>query len=103
MCFEVFFQILIAAFAVFGLYALLAFVRMTWFVSNKIMVCVDVDTAEAAKELLTYLAESQKVPFARKNGVLVLLRRTYATDEIMEKLRRYRVRFFVVDMENMAE
>ena len=38
-----------------------------------------------------------------KNGVLVLLRRTYATDEIMEKLRRCRVRFFVVDMENMAE
>ena len=103
MCFEVFFQILIAAFAVFGLYALLAFVRMTWFVSNKIMVCVDVDTAEAAKELLTYLAEAQEVPFAGKNGILVLLKRTYATDEIMEKLRRYRVRFFVVDMENMAE
>ena len=103
MCFEVFFQILIAAFAVFGVYALLAFVRMTWFVSDNILVCVDVDTDETARELFAYLAEAQGLPLARGNGVLVLLRRAYATDEMKEMLMSRHIRFCVADMENMAE
>ena len=103
MCFEVFFQILIAAFAVFGLYAIFAFVRMTWFVSDNISVCIEVDTEEVARALAAYLDEAKRQPLARGNGVFVLLPRAYATREMMESMRQSGIRFCVVDMENMAD
>lgn len=103
MCFEVILPIFVALFAVFGLYCLFALIGETWFGSDNIAVCIEVDTAEVAANLDVYLREARRRPLAHSGGVTVLVRREHATEALVRKLRRRHIRYFIVDMENEAK
>lgn len=103
MCFEVVLQILVALFAVFGVYSLIALIGETWFGSDNIAVSVEVDTNEAAINLEDYLREAKRRPLSHSGGVTVLIRREYATEALMRKLGRRHIRYFVIDMENKVD
>lgn len=103
MCFEVILQIIVACFAVFGLCSLFSLIGETWFISDNISVCIEVDTEEVARDLDLYLREAKRVPLSR-GGVTVLIRKAYAEELLLRRLCRRKIRHYVVDdMENKAE
>jgi hypothetical protein len=97
MCFEVVFQILCAVFAVFGIYSLIFFVSETWFGSDNIAVCIEVDTDEVAENMEKYLKEAFRKPCSRCGGVFVLIHRRYATESLLRKLRTKNVKYYVLN------
>lgn len=103
MCFEVVLPIIVALFAVFGVYSLLALIGETWFGSDNIAVSVEVDTSEVASNLEGYLREARRRPLSHSGGVTVLIRREYATQALTRKLRRQHIRYYIIDMEKEAE
>ena len=103
MCFEVVLPIIVALFAVFGVYSLLALIGETWFGSDNIAVSVEVDTSEVASNLEGYLREARRRPLSHSGGVTVLIRREHATQALTRMLRRRHIRYYIVDMENEAE
>ena len=103
MCFEVVFPIIVAFFAVFGLYSLICRIGETWFTSDNITVCIEVDTAEVSTEIDRYLKEAGRIPIAHGGQITVLVRPEYADEALLRKLRRRHIRCFVLDMENRVD
>lgn len=102
MCFEVILQIILSLFAVFGFCSFLALIEETWFMSDNVTVCVTVDTKDAADDIEGYLREAGKVPLSR-GGVTVLVERRFAEEPLLKKLKRRRLRYFVIDKEEIAD
>ena len=73
MCFEVVFQILIAIFAIFGVFSLAKVVEETWFESDNIAVCLLVNSFEVSNNIEYYLKEIFRKPLSRGGGVVVLI------------------------------
>lgn len=97
MCFEVVFQILCAVFVVFGIYALIFLVSETWFGSDNIAVCIEVDTNEVAENMEKYLKEAFRKPCSRSGGVFVVVHRRYASESLLRKLRAKNVKYYVLN------
>lgn len=103
MCFEVILQIIVALFAVFGLCSLFSLIEETWFVSDNVSVSIEVDTDEVAKDIELYLREAKRRPLANGTRVTVLIRREYAKEPLLRRLRQKKIRYYIVDsMENKA-
>lgn len=97
MCFEVILPIVLAGFSIFGLYALLVYIGDTWFGSENISVCLEVDTKEVADHLDVYLKEALRKPISRSGGVVVLVRREYASEFLLRRLARRNLRYYIID------
>ena len=96
MCFEVVLQIVCAALACFGVYSLIYFVSETWFFSDNIAVCVEIDTIEAVKNIENYVKEACRIPRGRCGGVTVLVRQRYAAESLLRELRARGIRYFII-------
>ena len=103
MCFEVILPVIIASFSVFGVYAFVAFIGETWFGSDNISVCIEVDTHEVADCLDIYLKEARRKPMSHSGGITVLVRREFATEAFLCKLARRRIRHYVIDVEKRVD
>ena len=102
MCFEVIFPIVLIGFSVFGLYAVIAFAGETWFGSDNISVCLIIDTEDMMLHLDDCLKEAKKKPMARSRGVTVLVHEKYAAEEVLGKLERQKIRYYVLSMKQNA-
>lgn len=96
MYFEVFLEIVIAAFAVFGLFSLVSLIGETCFRSECVVLAVEVDEEHVARELATYVKEAHDSFFLRgKSEILVIIKREFATEETLAWLNRKRIRYIV--------
>ena len=96
MYFEVFLEIVIAAFAVFGLFSLVSLIGEAYFRSDSILLAVEVDTEQVASELATYVKEARDSFFLRgKSEILVIIKREFATEELLGWLTRKKMRYIV--------
>ena len=98
MYFEVFLEIVIAAFAVFGLFSLVELIGETYFRSDCLVLAVEVDSEQVARELSSYLKEAREAFVLRGNSeVLVVIKRELATAELLAWLERKRIRYLLKD------
>lgn len=96
MYFEVFLEIVIAAFAVFGLFSLVSLIGETYFRSDNILLAVEVDTEQVASELAACLKEARDAFFLRgKSEIVVIIKRELATKELLSWLERKKIRYIV--------
>ena len=103
MCFEVILPIVVALFAVFGLFCLFSLIGDTWYGSDNISVCLLVDTVEVADHLDVYLREASRKPLSRGGGITVLIQKRFANEHLLRKIRERSLCYYVLDMENKAE
>ena len=104
MCFEVILQIIVAAFAVFGICSLFWLIEETWFVSDNLSVSLEVDTEEVAQNIASYLKAAERRPLANGTRVTVLVRRRHANEQLLRFLKRRNIRYYIVeDMEKKAD
>ena len=103
MCFGVILPIIVAFFAVFGLYSLFVLVEETWFASDNISICLTIDTADAVQNFECFLREAKRRSLSRQGQIIVLVRREFVSEAMLDKFRRRHIYYYVVDMENKAE
>ena len=104
MCFEVILQIIVAAFAVFGICSLFWLMEETWFVSDNLSVSLEVDTDEVAQNISSYLKSAGRRPLANGSRVTVLVHGKYANEPLLRFLKRRKIRYYIIeDMEKKAD
>ena len=99
MCFEVVLQIVVAIFAVFGLFSAMTFIGETWFEADNVTICFEVDTKEALAEIDGNIRRLRRKPLGRGNQITILVHRSFATEDLLRKLRRQHVRYYLIDMQ----
>ncbi len=98
MYFEVFLEIVVAAFAVFGLFCLVDLVGERLFGSDNLVLAVEVDEEYVAQELDLYLREAQNACFRRGGReIVVILKERFATEETLLRLKRKKIRYIIKD------
>lgn len=98
MYFEVFLEIVIAAFAVFGLFSLVELIGETYFRSDSVVLAVEVDSEQVARELALYVKEAREAFFLRgKSEVIVIIKNEFATEETLSWLERKKIRYVLKD------
>ncbi len=98
MYFEVFLEILIAAFAVFGLFSLVVLAGERLFGSDELILAIEVNEAYVAKELESYVKEARGSCFLRgRSEIVVILKKEFATDEMLLWLKQKKIRYILKD------
>lgn len=98
MYFEVFLEIVIAAFAVFGLFSLVELIGETYFRSDSVVLAVEVDSEQVAREFALYVKEAREALFLRgKSEVIVIIKKEFATEETLSWLERKKIRYVLKD------
>ena len=96
MCFEVFLELVLIIFAVFGLFSLTLLIGESCFRSDKVVLALRVDEGHVAKELALYVKEARSSWFLRgKSPILVILKREYATEDLLGWLKKEKLAYIV--------
>lgn len=94
---EIFFEILVAVFAVFGLYAFAHALCALIFRNEKVRPMLLVDSAEVASEVETYLFEAENACFLLgSRRLLAVIRQPYATAELLRILNKKGIPYEIV-------
>lgn len=93
-------KILLAVFAVFGLYAFSLFLGAVCFRNDKIRLAVWIDSWEIVGQIDLYLDEAKDASlFLGKTNVFAIVMEKYATDELMQILKRKKIPYEIVSRE----
>ncbi len=97
MYFEVFLKIIVAFFAVFGIYSLCNFVFTTFLGYDNIRIVLEVDTQEVADNIERYLSEARENCLALcGKQIAVIIRREYLNEKLIKKLDRRHIKYYVI-------
>ena len=97
MYFEVFLKIFVGLFAVFGFYCLVKLVAVTWFGYDNVRVTVEIDSADAADNINSYLKEAEE--FCLVCGgreIAVLVNKEFGNEKLFRKLERRNIKYYVI-------
>ncbi len=98
MYFEVFLEILIAAFAVFGLFSLVLLIGERFFGSEQLILAIEVEEAFVANDLAYYVKEARGSCFLRgRSEIVVILKKELATEDRLLWLKRQKIRYILKD------
>ena len=94
---DVFVKIMIAVFAVFGLYAFAYLVNLLCFENQNIKIMLLVDSSTVCNEIEWYLDEVKSAGFffGRKRISAIVMEK-YATEELLSKLEKRKVPYQIV-------
>ena len=94
---EIILKILLAVFAVFGFYAFVHAFCVWLFRNDAIKLTVLVNSTEVVEQLDLYLEEAKGVQFSLgKTDVFVVVMEKYATNDLLQYLKRKRLSFGVI-------
>ena len=97
MYFEVFFEILVALFALFGFFSLVKLIGAVWFGYDNIRVALEVDSKDSVENIEEYIAEAKELCLMRGGRqIAVIIRREYFDELLIKKLEKSRVKYYVV-------
>lgn len=97
MYFEVFLKIILAFFAVFGMYSLFKFVFTAVLGYENIRIVIEVDTQEVADNIEAYLREARENCLALfGKQIAVIIRREYLNEKLEKKLERRHIKYYVI-------
>ena len=97
MYFEVFFQILLALFALFGFFSLVKLIGAMWFGYDNIRVALEIDSKDSAENIEEYIAEARELCLMRGGRqIAVIVRREYFDDTLIKKLEKGRIKYYVI-------
>lgn len=97
MYFEAFLEIILAFFAVFGVYSLCKFVLAVILGYDNIRIVLEVDTQEVADNIDAYLKEAREnclALFGKK--IAVIVRREFLSERLVRKLERKQIKYYVI-------
>ena len=96
MYFEVFLEIFVASFALFGFFSLLKLLWIVFFGYDNLKVCVEVDTPETAENIDLFLKEAKSTCLAiGGRGIFVVVEKKYCSEELVNKLEENKIRYTV--------
>ena len=94
---EIFLEILVAVFSVFGLYAFAHALLALVFRNDNVRLMVLVDSAAVVSEIETYLDDAANAYFLMGSRKLsVIIRAPYATPELLGSLNQKRIPYEIV-------
>lgn len=97
MYFEVFLEIIVAIFAVFGLFCLIKLVDVIWFGCDNVRVTVEVDTPDTAEYICDFLKEAENTCLVwGGREIAVLVRSEFADEKLLKKLEQKRVKYYII-------
>lgn len=97
MYFEAFLEIILALFAVYGVYSLYRFVFSVILGYDNIRIVLEVDTKEVADNIDAYLKEARENCLALfGKQVAVIIRRDLLSEGLIKKLDRKRIKYYVI-------
>lgn len=90
-------KILVCVFAVFGLYAFAHALEVLCFPNDNIKCMVLVNSSEVAEQIELHLGEAKNAMlFCGRKEVYVVIMEKYATDELLQFVKRKRLPFQIV-------
>ncbi len=97
MYFEVFFEILVALFAIFGFFSLVKLICAIWFGYDNVRVALEIDSRDSAENVEEYIAEARELCLMRGGRELaVIVQGEFFDEELAKKLQKRRVKYYVV-------
>ncbi len=101
---DILLKILMAVFAVFGLYAFAHALGELCFRNDRIRLMILVDCASVAEQIELYIEEAKSARFLFENrNICAIIMEEYATDELLQTLKRRKVSWEIVtDREKLA-
>ena len=97
MYFKVFLEILVAFFALFGVYSLVKLMSVVWFGYDNVRVVVEVDGRDAVQNIDEYLHEARDLCLMRGGRELaVVIRKELFDEKLAEKLDKKRIKYYVI-------
>lgn len=101
---DILLKILMAVFAVFGLYAFAHALGGLCFRNDRIRLMILVDCASVAEQIDFYIEEAKNARFMLESrNICVVIMEKYATDELLQTLKRKRISWAIVtDREKLA-
>lgn len=97
MYFEVFFEILVALFALFGFFCLIKLIGVIWFGYDNVRVALEVDSRDSAENIDEYIAEAKELCLVRGGRqIAVIVGREYFDEALSKRLEKGRVKYYVV-------
>ena len=101
---EIFLEILVAVFSIFGLYAFAHALLALIFSNDNVRPMLLVDSAAVASEIETYLADAEYACFLMSSRKLsAVIREPYATPELLGILNQKRIPYEIVTESGRAE
>lgn len=99
MYFEVIFKVILALFAVFGIYSLICIIAQSSFSGTNICVALEIRSIEDILELDVYLEEASSLCFLKNTSrVLILLGKDLSENaEAVESIKEKHLDFVIVD------
>ena len=97
MYFEVFLEILLAFFALFGVFSLIKLASAIWFGYDNVRVVVEVDSRDSVCNIDEYISEARELCIMRGGRELaVMIRREFYDEELVKKLERKRIKYYII-------